>query len=113
MKGKVNRDRWAAHLAAARGEGKTIAQYAVSRGLSRHTLYGASSAMGIDRRGKAVSLSPVARSEFAEVRVPALTMSSATRIEARLANGTSLAIESNEPAGELLLTALVALSGRR
>jgi hypothetical protein len=50
---------------------------------------------------------------FAEVRLAAAPMASSTRLEARLANGASLAIESNESAQELLLTALVALAGRR
>lgn len=41
MSGKVNLDRWSPHLAAAKREGKTLTQYARSRGPSRHTLYAA------------------------------------------------------------------------
>jgi len=41
MSGKVNLDRWGPHLLAAKREGKSLTQYARSRGLSRHTLYAA------------------------------------------------------------------------
>ena len=41
MSGKVNLDRWGPHLQAAKREGKSLTQYARSRGLSRHTLYAA------------------------------------------------------------------------
>lgn len=41
MSSKVNLDRWAPHLAAAKREGKSLAAYARERGLSQYTLYAA------------------------------------------------------------------------
>ena len=38
MSGKVNLDRWGPHLQAAKREGKSLTQYARSRGLSRYTV---------------------------------------------------------------------------
>lgn len=56
---------------------------------------------------------PVVPAAFAEVRLPAEPGSVNTRLEAQLVNGAKLAIETNDLAQELLLTAIVALSRRR
>ena len=120
MKNKVRLDRWRPHLAAAEREGKSISEYAAGRGLSRHTLYAArrmirgAGESGRERRNRRVrrgTLS-VVPSAFAEVKFPVSASASSTRLEAELPNGAKLALESNEPAQDLLLAALVALSGR-
>jgi transposase-like protein len=118
---KVDLARWKPHLEAAKREGKTIAEYARGQGLSRHTLYAArqllraTGGLGERRQGrKRRRMPPPVPSAFAEVRLPSLlALPSGTRLEAQLANGAKLALESSEPARELLLAALTALSRRR
>jgi hypothetical protein len=118
---KVDLGRWKPHLEAAKREGQTIARYARSRGLSRHTLYAASQQLGAEggvnagrpaRRHR--SAQPALSSAFAPVQWPSpVLVAAGTRLEAQWANGAKLAIETNDPARELLAVALKMLSRRR
>lgn len=116
---KVDLGRWKPHLEAAKREGKTIAQYARVRGLSRHTLYAASQQLSADggvngRRLVRRSARPAMSSAFAQVQLPSPVLPAAgTRLEAQWANGAKLAIETDEPARELLAVALKMLARRR
>jgi hypothetical protein len=122
MSGKVNLDRWAPHLAAAKREGKSLTQYARSRGLSRHTLYAARQMLrgvrgkpGVERRPRVLGATnkPVPESAFAAVKLSGLCTSSggsAPRLRAQLPNGVRLELVWAD-AG-LIAVAIQALAGR-
>jgi predicted nucleic acid-binding protein len=122
MSGKVNLDRWSPHLAAAKREGKSLTQYARSRGLSRHTLYAARQMLrrarsepSVGRRPRVLRAAnkPVAESAFAAVKLSALCTPSggaAPRLRAQLPNGVRLELMWADAA--LLATAIEALAGR-
>jgi hypothetical protein len=123
MSGKVNLDRWTPHLAAARREGKTLTQYARSRGLSRHTLYAARQMLrGVDGEAGARPRARVARgtkqraaSAFAAVKLPAPCAASgglAPRLRAQLPNGVRLELTCGGAEAGLLAAAIEALAGR-
>ena len=98
MSGKVNLDRWSPHLQAAKREGKSLTEYARSRGLSRHTLYAARQMLrsiggkpGVERR----SCAP--QSGFATVKLLASEIPSgglSARLRAQLPNGVKLELMS-------------------
>ena len=124
MSGKVDLDRWSPHLAAARRAGKTLTQYARSRGLSRHTLYAARQMLrrlngkpAAERRPRvprAVNR-PVPDSPFAAVKLAALCAPSdgeAPRLRAQLPNGVRLELMWGGAEAGLLAAAIQALSGR-
>ena len=124
MSGKVNPDRWSPHLAAAKREGKTLTQYARSRGLSRHTLYaarqmlrcagGKSSVEHQPRVFRAASKS-LPDSPFATVKLSALRAPSggaAPRLRAQFPNGVRLELMWGGADAALLAVAIQALSGR-
>jgi len=102
MSGKVNLDRWSAHVAAAKREGKTLTQYARERGVSRHTLYAARQMLrgvrgtpGVERRARVLRAisKPVANAAFAAVKLSGLCRGSggsAPRLRAQLPNGVRL-----------------------
>lgn len=122
MSGKVNLDRWGPHLLAAKREGKSLTQYARSRGLSRYTLYAArqmlrsvGSKPGVERRSQAQrSANNVApQPAFAAVKLLVPSNSSgrsAARLRAQLPNGVKLELLSAD--APLLAAAIEALAGR-
>jgi hypothetical protein len=122
MSGKVDLDRWSPHLAAAKREGKTLTQYARSRGLSRHTLYAARQMLrclngkpAAERRPREprAANKPVPDSPFAAVKLSALCAPSgeaAPRLQAQLPNGVRLELMWADAA--LLAAAIQALAGR-
>lgn len=122
MSGKVDLDRWLPHLAAARREGKTLTQYARSRGLSRHTLYAArqmlrrlNGKLAAEHRPRMLRATnkSVPDSAFAAVKLtaPSVALSgSAPRLRAQLPNGVALELVWADVA--LLAVAIQALSGR-
>jgi hypothetical protein len=124
MSGKVNLDRWTPHLAAARREGKTLTQYARSRGLSRHTLYAARQMLrclngkpAAERRPRVprAANTPLPDSAFAAVKLSAPSAAlrgSAPRLQARLANGVMLELTWGGADATLLAAAIQALAGR-
>jgi len=124
MSGKVNLDRWEPHLAAAKREGITLAQYARSHGLSQYTLYAAQEML---RRGAGKAAAPrrqrttrlanrlVVRPAFAAVKVltPSQPLSEAApRLRAQLPNGVKLELTTGSTDTVLLAAAIQALSGR-
>lgn len=122
MSGKVNLDRWSPHLAAARREGKTLTQYARSRGLSRHTLYAARQMLrGVDGKPGVEHRQRVPRrangrvpSAFAAVKLSALctpSSGSAPRLRAQLPNGVRLELMWGGAEAALLAVAIEALAG--
>jgi len=124
MTGKVNLDRWTAHLAAARREGKNLTQYARSRGLSRHTLYAARQMLrrvdgkptGVESRQRAGrTASELVPSVFAAVRLSApcaALIGSVPRLRAQLPNEVMLELLWGGAEAGLLAAAIQALSGR-
>ncbi len=114
MSSKVNLDRWGPHLQAAKREGKSLTEYARSRGLSRHTLYAARQTLrsmggkpGVERRPRA------AQSGFATVKLltPEIPSGgSAAQLRAQLPNGVKLELMWAD--GALLAAAIQALAGR-
>jgi len=124
MSGKVNLDRWRPHLLAAKREGKSLTQYARSRGLSRHTLYaarqmlrGVRGKLGVERRGRVLRATnqPVPDSAFAAVKLSGLctnSSGSAPRLRAQLPNGVRLELMGGGAEAGLLAVAIQALSGR-
>lgn len=124
MSGKVNLERWAPHLMAAKREGKTLTRYARSHGLSRHTLYAARQML---RRvgGKAtVEHQPrVFRAQTKSLPEPAFaavqlstpctpSSGSAPRLRAQLPNGVRLELMWGGAEAALLAVAIEALAGR-
>lgn len=118
MSGKVNLERWMPHLEAAKREGKSLTQYARSRGLSRHTLYAARQMLrsvegkpGVERRVRASNKS-TPRPAFAAVKLLAPDTpsggSAAPRLQAHLPNGVMLELSGAEAA--LLGVAIQALA---
>lgn len=114
MSGKVNLERWGPHLLAAKREGKSLTEYARSRGLSRHTLYAAQQMLrsiggnlGVGRRPRAP------QSGFATVKLLAPEIpsgGSSAQLRAQLPNGVKLELTwANAP---LLAAAIQALAGR-
>lgn len=122
MSGKVNLDRWAPHLQAAKREGKSLTQYARSRGLSRHTLYAARQTLrsmggkpGVGRRPRAPRAvnKVVPQPAFSAVKLLAPSNPSggpAPQLRAQLPNGVKLELMWAD-AG-LLAAAIEALAGR-
>ena len=119
MSGKVNLDRWGPHLLAAKREGKSLTQYARSRGLSRYTLYAArqmllsmDSKPGAARRPRAVSKA-APQSAFSAVKLLAPgtpSGGSAAQLRAQLPNGVKLELMWAD--APLLAAAIQALAGR-
>jgi DNA-binding CsgD family transcriptional regulator len=123
MSGKVNLDRWGPHLLAAKREGKSLTQYARSRGLSRHTLYAARQMLrsmggkaGVERRPRALRAANKAampQSAFAAVKLLAPSNPSgrsAAQLRAQLPNGVKLELTWAD--APLLAAAIQALAGR-
>ena len=119
MSGKVNLDRWGPHLLAAKREGKSLTEYARSRGLSRYTLYAARQMLrrvggkpGVARRPRAGNKA-VPQSVFAAVKLLAPDTpsgGSAAQLRAQLPNGVRLELMSAD--APLLAAAIEALAGR-
>ena len=119
MSGKVNLDRWGPHLLAAKREGKSLTQYARSRGLSRYTLYAArqmlrsvGSKPGAERRPRAVSKA-APQSAFSAVKLLAPgtpSGGSAAQLRVQLPNGVRLELTWAD--APLLAAAIEALAGR-
>lgn len=124
MSGKVDLDRWSPHLTAAKREGKTLTQYARSRGLSRHTLYAAQQMLRRARSEPSVGRGPrvlraanklVPDSAFATVKLSAPLAplgGAAPRLRAQLPNGVMLELMWGGADATLLAVAIQALSGR-
>jgi len=124
MSGKVDLDRWTPHLLAAEREGKSLTQYARSRGLSRHTLYaawqirrGVRGKPGVELRGRVLRATnqPVPDSGFAAVKLSGLCTSSSgsgPRLRAQLPNGVTLELVWGGAEAGLLAVAIEALAGR-
>jgi hypothetical protein len=124
MSGKVNLDRWAPHLMAAKREGKTLTRYARNHGLSRHTLYAArqmlramSGKPAVRRRPRVLPTTTklLPESAFAAVKLSAPCAPSggeAPRLQARLPNGVMLELTWGGAEAGLLAAAIQALSGR-
>ncbi len=125
MSGKVNLDRWGPHLLAAKREGKSLTQYARSRGLSRHTLYAARQMLrsmggkpGVERRPRTprtprAANKAAAQPTFAAVKLLAPSNPagrSAPQLRAQLPNGVKLELMSAD--APLLAAAIQALAGR-
>ena len=118
---KVNLERWGPHLAAAKREGVSLAQYAHSHGLSRHTLYvarqmlrtvGGNRSAG-RRRAPQRQSKAVARSAFASVKLlapEAPASASVAQMRAQLPNGVRLELLGVDAV--LLAAAIRALAGR-
>ena len=114
MSSKVNLDRWEPHLLAAKREGKSLTEYARSRGLSRHTLYAARQTLrsiggepGVKRRPRAP------QSGFATVKLLAPEIpscGSSSQLRAQLPNGVKLELMSSD--APLLAAAIQALAAR-
>ena len=85
--------RWRPHLEAAAQEGKTLAQYARERGMSRHSLYTAKQILGRSngaaRKPRAPALRPVGKSQLIPVR---LATSGTASISVRLPNGIEIGV---------------------
>jgi len=119
MSGKVNLDRWGPHLQAAKREGKSLTQYAHSRGLSRHTLYAARQMLrsvggkpGAGRRQRA-AIKAAPQPAFAAVKLLAPDKRSgglAPQLRARLPNGVKMELMAAD--ASLLAAAIEALAGR-
>ncbi len=124
MSGRVNLDRWGPHLAAAKREGKTLAQYARERGLSPYTLYaaremlrrGAGKPTVQRRQGVLRSASGLmARPAFAAVKVvtpPQPVSETVPRLRAQLPNGVKLELTTGSTDAVLLAVAIQVLSGQ-
>lgn len=122
MSSKVNLERWVPHLMAAKREGETLARYARSHGLSRHTLYAARQMLR--RAGGTASAQRRARvfrgagkpvPAFAAVKlsaVPAALIGSAPRLQARLPNGVTMELSCGGADAALLTAMIQALAGR-
>jgi hypothetical protein len=122
MSGKVNLDRWGPHLQAAKREGKSLTQYARSRGLSRYTLYAARQMLrsmggkpGVERRPRALRAANKAAPQptFAAVKLLAPDTpsgGSTAQLRAQLPNGVRLELMWADAA--LLAAAIQALAGR-
>lgn len=122
MSGKVNLDRWGPHLQAAKREGKSLTQYARSRGLSRHTLYAARQMLrsvggkpGVERRPRPLRAANKAVSQpaFAAVKLLAPDTPSGgavAQLRAQLPNGVKLELTWAD--APLLTAAIQALAGR-
>jgi len=122
MSGKVNLNRWGPHLRAAKREGKSLTQYARSRGLSRYTLYAARQMLrsmggkpGVERRPRALRAANKAAPlpAFAAVKLLAPgtpSGGSAAQLRAQLPNGVKLELMSAD--APLLAAAIQALAGR-
>jgi hypothetical protein len=119
MSGKVNLDRWAPHLLAAKREGKSLTEYARSRGLSRYTLYAAKQMLrrkdgkpAAERHVRAAN-KPVPLPAFAAVKLLAPGTpcgESSARLRAQLPNGVKLELMSAD--APQLAAAIQALAGR-
>ena len=98
MSSRVNLDRWGPHLLAAKREGKSLTEYARSRGLSRHTLYAARQMLRSIGRKPSVERGPRApHSGFATVKLLAPEIpsgGSSSRLRAQLPNGVKLELMS-------------------
>jgi len=122
MSSKVNLDRWGPHLQAAKREGKSLTQYARSRGLSRHTLYAARQMLrsvggkpGVERRPRPLRAANKAVSQpaFAAVKLLAPDTPSGgavAQLRAQLPNGVKLELTWAD--APLLTAAIQALAGR-
>ena len=123
MSGKVNLDRWGPHLAAAKREGVSLAQYARVHRLSRYTLYAARE-MIRKGNGKPLPTGPSiaprmggklmpSSSSFAPVKLVGLDVprsSQVAQLRARLPNGVRMELIGGEP--EVVFAAIQALWGR-
>jgi len=119
MSGKVNLDRWGPHLQAAKREGKSLTQYARSRGLSRYTLYAARQMLrsvggkpGVERQRRGANKA-VSEPAFAAVKLLAPDTPSggaAAQLRAQLPNGVKLELTWAD--APLLAAAIQALAGR-
>lgn len=122
MSGKVNLDRWGPHLLAARREGKSLTEYARSRGLSRYTLYAAKQMLrdingkpGAQRRARTprVTNNLAPQPAFATVKLLPPEIASgqlSAQLRAQLPNGVKLELMSAD--APLLAAAIQALAGR-
>jgi len=119
MSGKVNLDRWGPHLQAAEREGKSLTEYARSRGLSRYTLYAAKQMLrstggkpGVGRRVRAANkLAPLPAFSAVRLLAPAIpSRGSSARLRAQLPNGVKLELMLAD--APLLAAAIEALAGR-
>jgi len=114
MSGKVNLDRWGPHLLAAKREGKSLSEYARSRGLSRYTLYAAQQMLRSIGRKPGLGRRPRApHSGFAVVKLLApeiLSGGSSAQLRAQLPNGVKLELAWAD--APLLAAAIQALAGR-
>jgi hypothetical protein len=123
MSGKVNLDRWEPHLAAAKREGVSLAQYAKAHGLSRYTLYAArewirkANGKPLPARQSITSresgkLVP-GHSSFAPVKLVGLEAPRSTavaQLRARLPNGVRMELVGGD--AEVVFAAIQALWGR-
>jgi len=114
MSGKVNLDRWGPHLQAAKREGKSLTEYARSRGLSRHTLYAARQMLRSIGGKPVVGRRPRApQSGFTTVKLltPEIPSGgSSAQLRAQLPNGVKLELTWAD--APLLAAAIQALAGR-
>lgn len=114
MSSKVNLDRWGPHLLAAKREGKSLSEYARSRGLSRYTLYAAQQMLrSIGRKPSVAGRSRARQSGFATVKLLAPEIpsgGSSSRLRAQLPNGVKLELAWAD--APLLAAAIQALAGR-
>jgi len=115
MSSRVNLDRWGPHLLAAKREGKSLTEYARSRGLSRHTLYAARQTLRSTGGNSGVQRRPGSpQSGFATVKLlaPELPSSggSAAQLRAQLPNGIKLELMSTDAV--LLAAAIETLAKR-
>lgn len=94
---KVALERWRPHVEAATKAGVTLAQYAREHGLSRHTLYAASQALGQEkpRGGSARPRGGEQAAAFVPVQVSA---GSAPALSVRLTNGVELRFDKVDSA---------------
>ena len=120
MSGKVNLDRWGPHLLVAKREGKSLTEYARSRGLSRYTLYAAKQMLrdikgkpGAQRQARTLRATTklVQQPAFATVKLLAPgtpSGGSAAQLRAQLPNGVKLELIAAD--APLLAAAIAALS---
>ena len=134
MSGKVDLDRWGPHLRAARRSGKTLTQYALERGLSRHTLYAARQMLSkAEGAGKVPGARRLMRrpahahtkvpAAFAPVRVlaPAAAAPGSTpmpswspvtpRLRAQLLNGVAIEVQCSSADPALVAAVICSLAG--
>ena len=103
MSGKVNLDRWGPHLLAAKREGRSLTEYASSRGLSRYTLYAAKQMLrstggkpGVERLVRVANKSePLPAFAAVKLLVPEIPSGpTPAQLRAQLPNGVKLELMS-------------------